>query len=526
MSPRKRSTIGGHGRNHEEGRASHDSDPRSNNAAQTQGYSVQRPGGVDLQGSWRRKNVAEDPRSREPRHSGSGRDRTGQELGESYFPLTVSKNINSHLAELSPKAQDLLSSPPSSPPLAPFTSSAVSSPSSKGNRKSFPPELSALTYMTIKSPLIALETPGSYTDKEVELRLTFFEKTHSRNLTPRSQIFLDLYQKTSLLLLSETDSTKRALHQTSLQLFDKFLEENSTILNETKRYAELRENLSRLKLFEYYSRYGDYFAYQSLQLKKTATEVRTSGYKIFRNYWDKVSKDIVREMNLIKDHPKTPASGLQSYLALVSAATTMGVDFDHLLTSISAYATRNRLMHSTVNEFIQAGRFHDLAKVLHEDERDLPLIIPYERSEEKVALLQIIKTIKEEFFDVHKDFPDDYQLWNHTRKGQNFMSNQALALKRSDELAAEAASRAAKEQKSADEATAAFEAIKTDRRMKRQASREIPDSVKGEEEERGRKHAKLLGIQTQVNFQENVLNRLYEKRSEAWLQYGDFDTLF
>lgn len=105
------------------------------------------------------------------------------------------------------------------------------------------------------------------------------------------------------------------------------------------------------------------------------------------------------------------------------------------------------------------------------------------------------------------------------------MTNQALALKRSDELAAQAASRAAKEQKSADDATAAFEAIRTDRRMKRQASKEIPDSVRVEEGERNKKHAKLLGIQTQVNLQENDLTKLYEKRSEVWSEYGNFETL-
>lgn len=231
--------------------------------AQTQGYSVQRPGGVDLQGSWRSKNVVEDLRSGEPRHSGNGKGHTGQKLGKSHFPLTASETINSLLTELFSTARTILSSPPSSPPLTPLASSAVSSPSSKGNKKCYPPELSALNYMTITSPLTALETPSSYTDNEVELRLTFFEKAHSRNLTPRSQIFVDLYQKTSLMLLSETDSTKRALHQSSLQLFDKFLEENNTILNETRSHAELRENLSRLKLFEYYSRYGDYFTYQS-----------------------------------------------------------------------------------------------------------------------------------------------------------------------------------------------------------------------------------------------------------------------
>lgn len=254
------------------GRTSHNSDPRRNNTAQIKGYSVQRPGGVDLQGIWRSKNVVEDLQSREPRHSGNGRGHTGQKLGKSHFPLTASENMNSLLNELFSKARNILPSPPSSPPLTPLTSSAVSSPSSKGKQKCYPPELSALNYMAITSPLTALENPSSYTDNEVELRLTFFQKTNSRNLTPRSQIFIDLYQKTSLLLLSETDPTKRALHQSSLQLFDKFLEENNTIFNETRSHAELRENLSRLKLFEYYSRYGDYFAYQSSKLKKAAIE--------------------------------------------------------------------------------------------------------------------------------------------------------------------------------------------------------------------------------------------------------------
>lgn len=525
-SKQQSSMISSSQRRGKENRANSPANISGRTIAQTQGYSVQRPGGVDLQGSWRSENVVEDFRSREPRHSGNGRGHTGQKLGKSHFPLTASENINSLLTDLFSKARNTLSSPPSSPPLTPLTSSAVSSPSSKGKQKCYPPELSALSYMTITSPLTALESPSKYTDNEVGLRLTFFEKTNSRNLTPRSQIFIDLYQKTSLLLLSETDSTKRALHQSSLQLFDQFLEENNTILNETRSHAELRDNLSRLKLFEYYSRYGDYFSYQSSKLRKIAFETQTSGHKIFRDYWDKVSQDIVHQMNLLKDHPKTPTSRLQSYLALMNVAEAMGVGFDHLLTSISAYATRNRLMHSAVNEFIQNGKFHDLAKILHEDERDLPLIIPYERSEEKIALLQIIATIKEEFFDVDQDFPDDYQSWNHTRKGKIFKSNQALALRRSDELAAQAASLAAKEQKSADEATAAFEAIQTDRRMKRKASKEIPDIVRGEEEERSKKHAKLLGIQKQVDLQENLLTRLYEKRSEVWSEYGNFETLF
>lgn len=72
-----------------------------------------------------------------------------------------------------------------------------------------------------------------------------------------------------------------AVDQSSFQLFYQFLEENNNILNETRNHAELREDISRLKFLEYYSRYGDYFAYQSSKLKETAAETQTSVIKSF-----------------------------------------------------------------------------------------------------------------------------------------------------------------------------------------------------------------------------------------------------
>lgn len=53
----------------------------------------------------------------------------------------------------------------------------------------------------------------------------------------------------------------------------------------------------------------------------------------------------------------------------------------------------------------------------------------------------------------------------------------------------------AKEQKSANKDTTTFKVIQTDRRMKKQTSKEIPNSVRGEEEERSKKRAKLFEIQ-------------------------------
>lgn len=92
-------------------------------------------------------------------------------------------------------------------------------------------------------------------------------------------------------------------------------------------------------------------------------------------------------MKLLKDNSEIPTSELQSYLALMNVAGALGVNFDYLLMLISAYVIKNCLMHSIVNKFIQNERFHDLAKIFHEDKRDLSLIIPYERLKEKAALL-------------------------------------------------------------------------------------------------------------------------------------------
>lgn len=167
----------------------------------------------------------------------------------------------------------MLYSPQSSPHLTLTTPSAVSSPSSKREKK-------VLSTRTVRPYLHDHQnsTNGPPNPRQLYRQgsvtsVDFLEKTHSRNLTPGSQIFLDLYQRTSLLLLSETDH-KEGIAANKPAALDKFIEENSTILNGTKSHAEIRENLSRLKLFEFYSRYGDYFAYQSSQLKKTATEIQ------------------------------------------------------------------------------------------------------------------------------------------------------------------------------------------------------------------------------------------------------------
>lgn len=130
--------------------------------ARTQGYSVQHCGVVDLQDSSRRKNVVEDLRTLKPRHSGNVKGYTCQNPGKPDLPSTASENIMSLLTENFSKARNVLSSPPSSLPLTPLKSSIESSPSLKGKHKFYLSEVSAVNYLTITSPLTALENPSSY----------------------------------------------------------------------------------------------------------------------------------------------------------------------------------------------------------------------------------------------------------------------------------------------------------------------------------------------------------------------------
>lgn len=46
--------------------------------------------------------------------------------------------------------------------------------------------------------------------------------------------------------------------------------------------------------------------------------------------------------------------------------------------------------------------------MLWQDKKDLPLIVPPERSEEKEALLQIIVALREDIFDIEPDEEDNY----------------------------------------------------------------------------------------------------------------------
>lgn len=371
---------------------------------------------------------------------------------------------------------------------SPLVTTPHSSPSTKRPRKSYPPELSAITYLSLgRNRLVPLPSPGGYSDSVVERRLSYVEMQKRRDLTPRSRIFLQLYETTATMLLAEADPQKRRSHQKSLQQYDDFLDKNQDILiANTKVEREIEESLLKLKLFEYFARYGDYFAFQSSRIKKVAEDMKVEGRETLRGYWTDIAKDIQVEMEVAKLNGKTLVCPKRASM-LVAVGKFMGVSSDSLITSIMAYGEQNSLVHSGINEFLQKKHYSTVAKLLWQDEKDLPLIMPPERSEEKEALLQIIVALREDIFDIEPGEEDNYQSWNHNKASGKVRADRELAEAREAEIAAKAADRALQIQKEEEKLDAIIYRAREERTVKRTASSEIPEFVKGTEQDRKKK---------------------------------------
>lgn len=150
-----------------------------------------------------------------------------------------------------------------------------------------------------------------------------------------------------------------------------------------------------------------------------AEDMKVEGRETLRGYWTDIAKDIQVEMEVAKLNGKKLFCPKRASM-LVAVGKFMGVSSDSLITSIMAYGERNSLVHSGINEFLQKKHYSTVAKLLWQDEKDLPLIMPPERSEEKEALLQIIVALREDIFDIEPGEEDNHQSWNHIRLAEKF----------------------------------------------------------------------------------------------------------
>jgi hypothetical protein len=382
------------------------------------------------------------------------------------------------------------------------------------------------SYLSLNPPAPEPESsPHSYTPEKVEERLKYVrERMKERNITPRSEIFLQLYQEAAESALEATDEASRIACCTRLYRYDQFIQDNSFLSEErTSAQRELEEKLLKLKRLEYHVRYGDYLARELGILKDTATTLQTDNHHELQQYWTiiaskmKAEKEVFNQPSIDKTKPRN----IPTLLAIWAAAAAVKLSRERVEWLIGNHAEWNSLVHSGVTQLMQAGHWSQLATNLYHDAKDLPMVIPSGMEEDIENMSAVISSLRTRYFFIDEGDEDDPDTWianeeairyRHALRAETDAKNQKKA-----EIVEEMVKRAGKAaEKRAKQAELVGNAILG----KRQASQPFP---LGEEilAKKTKEMEKVVGIQLQVTRKESELEKLYSVREKAVIALGN-----
>ena len=112
--------------------------------------------------------------------------------------------------------------------------------------------------------------------------------------------------------------------------------------------------------------------------------------------------------------------------AVYSACSYVGLKYEDMAAVIHMYAARNLMMHEGIDQLISARNFHDLARRLAQDYKELPTVIPPHEASRLNLMQTLIESLITMWFNPEEEEDrDNPQLWNSTgslreyRKGLN-----------------------------------------------------------------------------------------------------------
>ncbi|KAI9782240.1 MAG: hypothetical protein M1839_005354 [Geoglossum umbratile] len=361
-------------------------------------------------------------------------------------------------------------------------------------------------------------SPHSYTPEKVEERLKYVrERMKERNITPRSEIFLQLYQEAAESALEVTSEASRNSCCTRLYRYDRFIQENSFLCEErTSAQKELEEKLLKLKRLEYYVRYGDYLARELSILKDTATTLQTDNHRELQQYWTTIADEMKAEKKVFNQRSgKTGPEDIPTLLAIWAAAAAVKLSRGRVECLIENYAERNTLVHSGVTQLMQAGHWSQLATNLYHDAKDLLMVIPPGMEEDIENMSAVISSLRARYFIIDEGDEDDPDTWRANEEAVRYRhalrAETDAKNKKKAEIVEEMVQRAGK---AAEKRAKQAELVENAILGKRKASQTFP---LGEEmlAKKSKEMEKVVGIQLQVTRKESELDNLYRTREKA-----------
>jgi hypothetical protein len=278
-----------------------------------------------------------------------------------------------------------------------------------------------VSYMTFEPPAPSPEkSPSSYTPEKIQDRLKFVKHAkESRDITPRSAIFLQLYTDAAENALASRDMDNRLSYCQQLYRYDNFIQKNTFLsMQRSQDQKELERKLLSLKKLEYYLRYGDYLAQECKALKDASKELDS---KELQDYWTSVNARMEKEQRLFKNFgDETRPQDISTLTAIWQAANAIRIDGDRAQWVIGRYAERNEMAHSFILELLQAGHWTELALFLYHDRKDLPLVVPPEMNKDIERMTELIDNLIDKYYIIERGDEDEPDTWRATEEAARF----------------------------------------------------------------------------------------------------------
>ncbi|KAI9668497.1 MAG: hypothetical protein M1829_005375 [Trizodia sp. TS-e1964] len=236
-----------------------------------------------------------------------------------------------------------------------------------------------------------------YTKERLQVGLRYVAATLKRDITPRTQNFLEMHLSALKEALNPSPSPSLADKFQNLgrvQLYDEIWYSESFLRRKYSREEMQRlGRVRKLREMEIISNYGNYLG---LELKNFRIKLwEGAAPKVL---WTDVAEAIAtsaEEEEGWREEPELLAQNLEK--ALRYSCNALGLDQSHMLWTIQRYAERNRLFHSTINELIANCEWNSLGDVIFKDLNELPCVFGVEKAKPYEAC---VRRLADEFFMV------------------------------------------------------------------------------------------------------------------------------
>ncbi|KAL8693259.1 MAG: hypothetical protein Q9224_003787 [Gallowayella concinna] len=223
----------------------------------------------------------------------------------------------------------------------------------------------------------------------------------SRNITPRTACFLQLYRDKAQTCIREPSNRDHKVAM--LQLNDILHSEAFLAKDPDWKSKDHSDAILQIRQFQYFAFYGDYVGEACLHLRQQASSsarLPEAGMFCDGKTWQMVQTELAQEKHQWDTWTKSGRQGAKPPVpltdAICAATSRLKIDWRNIFDAIEWYAERNKAMHDSVLWYIKNCEWETLAVQLARDLREVPTIFG---SEDRDKMVKVIEEIRDRFFE-------------------------------------------------------------------------------------------------------------------------------